>query len=256
MASPLSLLRVPVRLFGLAALTIYHTTRIILGGHLSPDNLRRWGRRISGLVGLELEVSGPLPERGGLLIANHRSYTDIPVLMALCPSRFLSKAEVRRWPIIGWAAAKAGTIFVRRDRAESRRAARRRLRALLDEGAYVIVFPEGTTTPQGTLASLRPGMFREAVEAQLPITLAAIEYERAEAAWTSEESFLTHFMRVFRRRRQRVQISFSESILAEEGEDAEALQGRCERWLREQIASLSGVSGLAPEPAKIFDAQA
>ena len=256
MASPLSLLRIPLRLLGLATLTIYHTLWIIFGSRLSPDNLRRWGSRMSRLVGLQLEVIGDLPKQGGLLIANHRSYTDVPVLMALCPSRFLSKAEVQSWPLLGWAATKAGTIFVQREQAESRREARRQLRMLLDEGAYVIVFPEGTTTPQGTLTSLRPGMFREAVEARLPITLAAIEYERADAAWTLDESFLVHFMRAFRLRRQRVKVSFSDPIWAVEGEEPEALQERCERWLREQINSLSGREGLAPEPTELFDARA
>ena len=256
MASPLSLFRIPLRLLGLAILTTYHTIWIILGSRLSPDNLRRWGSRISRLVGLQIELSGSLPKQGALLIANHRSYMDIPVLMALCPSRFLSKAEVRKWPLLGWAATKAGTIFVQRDRAESRREARRQLRALLEEGSYVIVFPEGTTTPKGTLASLRPGMFREAIEARLPITLAAIEYEQAAAAWTLDESFLVHFIRSFRLRRQQVKVSFSESIWAEDGESVEALQERCERWLREQINSLSGRGGLAPEPTELFDPQA
>ncbi|MEE2644868.1 MAG: lysophospholipid acyltransferase family protein [Myxococcota bacterium] len=246
--------RVLYRLCSLLVATMTHGFALRQGD--APTITRRWGQRLSKLLGFEVVVEGAEPESGGLLIASHRSYSDVPVLMGLCPCRFLSKAEVRSWPIIGWAAARAGTIFVQRSDPKSRKSARAQLRTLLQDGSFVMVFPEGTTTPKGTLAPLRPGMFREAVEAQLPVTLVAIEYDEADCAWTSEESFLVHFARVFRTASLTVRVFFSEPLLPVEGEECAAFQGRCERWLREKIGELNGLVGPAPAPDQLFDPQA
>src|SRR5262249_30184575 len=77
--------------------------------------LQRTCRRLLRVFNLSLKISGPIPARG-LLVSNHLSYLDIVALGAISPSIFVAKQEVRNWPIFGWFARMAGTIFVCRER--------------------------------------------------------------------------------------------------------------------------------------------
>src|SRR5271154_5097081 len=75
--------------------------------------LHRASRRHLKIFGYTADVAGPVPQ-GGLLVSNHLSYLDILAISAITPAVFVAKSEVRRWPVIGWCAARAGTVFVER----------------------------------------------------------------------------------------------------------------------------------------------
>lgn len=78
---------------------------------------RRWSRRLLGILKVRLTVGGevPGPESGNLLlVANHVSWLDIYSLLAVRSLRFVSKAEVRQWPVLGWLVERAGTLFLER----------------------------------------------------------------------------------------------------------------------------------------------
>ena len=85
---------------------------------------QRWSRwfmaRLSGALPFRVTVSGELPREPMLWVSNHVSWTDIPLLGMLAPLSFLSKAEVRTWPVAGWLAVKAGSLFIRRGSGDSR----------------------------------------------------------------------------------------------------------------------------------------
>ncbi|RCI66469.1 1-acyl-sn-glycerol-3-phosphate acyltransferase, partial [Pseudomonas aeruginosa] len=81
---------------------------------------RWWLARLCAALPFEVRVSGEAPRQPMLWVANHVSWTDIPLLGALAPLTFLSKAEVRAWPLAGWLAEKAGTLFIRRGSGDSR----------------------------------------------------------------------------------------------------------------------------------------
>ena len=91
-------------------------------------------------------VSGtPLIERG-LLVANHVSWVDIFVVNALTPAAFVSKADVRQWPVIGWLAAVNETVFLRRGSRGHARVINEEIAERMRAGRHVALFPEGTTT--------------------------------------------------------------------------------------------------------------
>src|SRR5690242_15551310 len=77
--------------------------------------LSRSSRRHLRIFGYSADVSGPIP-KSGLLVSNHLSYLDILAIASTTPAVFVSKAEVRHWPLFGWFAAIAGTVFVDRTR--------------------------------------------------------------------------------------------------------------------------------------------
>jgi 1-acyl-sn-glycerol-3-phosphate acyltransferase len=123
-----------------------------------------------------VELAGsPDPARPRLFVANHRSMADI-FLICLLPweMKFLSKVSVFRIPLLGWLMRTAGDIPLSRGDKDSARAALEQMRNRLQEGASVVVFPEGTRSADGTLAPFREGAFRLALELAVDIVPLAI----------------------------------------------------------------------------------
>lgn len=184
------------------ATLLYASLLLLIRAPHSPKRawvLKKWGQSLCWILGIRIRLHTPLPQEAAILIVNHRSYTDIPVLMGLKPSIFLAKAEVRTWPLIGWAAANAYTVFVDRDSPTSRQEARKSLRSRIDSGLSVLVFSEGTTTPWKKMKPLKPGMFYEAHEAQLPLYCLCLEYTQPDDAWIDDQSLGSHFLNRFSR---------------------------------------------------------
>src|SRR3989442_9145316 len=75
-----------------------------------------WCARLLDLLGIELRVSGTPRRRATLVVANHISWLDILAINAVQPVRFVSKADVRRWPLLGWLVACGGGLFIQRER--------------------------------------------------------------------------------------------------------------------------------------------
>jgi len=109
-------------------------------------HIQWWAAKLLRLMGLSLQVSGRFQNGPQLLVANHVSWLDIIAVHSVCPqARFVSKSDVRGWPVLGWLVGKAGTLFIER---ESKRDALRvvhQMAEALRQGDTVAVFPEGTT---------------------------------------------------------------------------------------------------------------
>lgn len=122
------------------------------------------------LLALRLDVIGedhlPRPSRGHLFVCNHQSYVDIVALAdVLQTGAFLSKSIVRWFPLIGLAGYAAGSVFVRRNDAASRRQALAETLRMCAESTAVVVFPEGTRSTDGELRSrIHPGTLIGAFE--------------------------------------------------------------------------------------------
>src|ERR1039458_463417 len=113
--------------------------------------LQRASRRHLRIFKFEAQVAGPVPS-GGLLVSNHLSYLDVPVMASLTPAVFVAKHEIKSWPVIGWLARLAGTLFIDRDRRMDVAPVNAAVQTALDGGALVVVFPEGTSSDGQTVA--------------------------------------------------------------------------------------------------------
>ncbi len=196
------------------------------------DHARAWAAHLSRAFGIEAIVETPMPAAGALIVSNHRSYLDICATMAQMPLSFTAKAELERWPIMGWAARTGGTVFVDRSSPESRDRTRQIIRERLDRGLSMVVFPEGTTFEGPGLLEFRPGIFRLAAEGGFPIVPAAIWYEEREDAWVGDDTFVGHFLRVFKKPVMRVHVAYGPPIT---GTDPEDLRVRAWTWVRETL---------------------
>ena len=160
----------------LTALTIYPLT-----DEATHRNLRRrWSQKLLTILGVELRVTGPAIQPGSMLVANHISWLDIFVINALVPSAFVSKAEVRGWPLIGWLAAVNETVFLRRGSRGHAKIINAEIATLLDAGRNVAVFPEGTTTDGSHVLHFHAALLQPAIECGHPIQALALSYTDAD----------------------------------------------------------------------------
>jgi 1-acyl-sn-glycerol-3-phosphate acyltransferase len=139
--------------------------------------IQRWSRQLLRMCGITVEVSPGQPAlEHALIVANHVSWLDIFVINTLFPARFVAKAEIRAWPVLGWLADKAGTVFIARG---SRRDLRHIFKGLvhsLEQGERVAFFPEGTTASQGELLPFHANLFEAAIDAHVPVQPYALRY--------------------------------------------------------------------------------
>src|SRR5512138_2253123 len=106
-----------------------------------------WSRRLLGILGVRARIdTAPAVPGGALLVCNHISWLDVYVIYAALRVHFVSKSEIRAWPVAGWLAHKAGTLFLERGRRTDTARVNAEMGSLLEGGAWVAVFPEGTTS--------------------------------------------------------------------------------------------------------------
>ena len=139
-----------------------------------PDLARWWYGRLCHALDLHVQVIGE-PAPNALLVANHISWLDIPVLGAQGRIDFLSKAEVRNWPLIGWMAEIAGTFFIARG-AHQTGILISQIGERLSQGRWVAIFPEGTTTDGSRLRHFHPRLFGAAQLTGVLVQPVALRY--------------------------------------------------------------------------------
>lgn len=141
------------------------------------QTVQTWARQMLGHLGIGLRVEGTPCEHGPmLLVSNHISWLDILVMHAARYCRFVSKSEVRHWPLIGTLATAAGTLYIER---ESRRDAMRvvhRMAESLRGGEVLAVFPEGTTSDGLSLLPFHANLIQAAVSAHAPVQPLALRF--------------------------------------------------------------------------------
>ncbi|OIJ43159.1 lysophospholipid acyltransferase family protein [Massilia timonae] len=138
---------------------------------------RGWSRRLLRLCRVEVDHVGGVPAlEHALVVANHVSWLDIFVINALDPCRFVAKAEIRSWPVMGWLAAGAGTVFIARGNRRELRHVFKGLVEVLQQGERVALFPEGTTGLQGAVLPFHANLFEAAIDAGVPVQPYALAY--------------------------------------------------------------------------------
>ncbi|MGQ0552784.1 MAG: lysophospholipid acyltransferase family protein [Planctomycetota bacterium] len=208
---------------------------------------RLWALGVLAILGVRvIEVGrgagsevGPEAVRGagrGLLVCNHLSYLDIPVLASRAHCRFVAKSEVAGWPVIGFLARVAGVIFVDRSRRRDLVRVGEEVRRSLAGGLAVAVFPEGTSTAGATVLPFHPGLLEPAAETGAACLPVALRYETPSGSaepsvaicWWGDMTFGPHVWRLMQLPRVTATLSWAGEAVS--GSDrkllATALHGR------------------------------
>jgi 1-acyl-sn-glycerol-3-phosphate acyltransferase len=177
------------------------------GASLRERLVRSWSARLLRICQVEVEVEvegrqGTPPLQHALIVSNHISWLDIFVINAVHPCRFVAKAEIRAWPVLGWLVAQAGTVFIARG---NRRDLRHIFKGLVDALAQhhrVAFFPEGTTASQGKVLPFHANLFEAAIDAKVPVQPYALSYVDRTGGWhpavdyTGDVTFVDSIFRI------------------------------------------------------------
>lgn len=144
-------------------------------------HIQRWSARLLRICGVAIELAAlPAAAAGTLIVANHISWLDIFVLNACQPCRFIAKSEVRRWPVLGYLAMRAGTVFIERGNRRALGPLLLRVAGHIDGGSQIAYFPEGTSAPQGAMLPFHSALFEAARGAAIAVQPVALAYFNGE----------------------------------------------------------------------------
>lgn len=151
---------------------------------LNPEqrsaHVQAWSREILRMLGVELVVHGEVPTQGpALMVANHVSWLDILVMDAAQPARFVSKADVKHWPLLGNLITGAGTLYIEREKRRDAMRVVHHVAERLQANDLIAIFPEGTTGDGTALLPFHANLFQAAIAAQAPVLPVALSYRQA-----------------------------------------------------------------------------
>ena len=181
---------------GLAVLSVLHGLLIcalLFPWLKAPQRMRHvgaWSARTLKALGIELQVQGVVRPGPVLLVANHVSWLDILAINAVQPARFVSKADVRRWPVLGWMVECGGTLFIERERARDAMRVVHQVAQALQAGETLAVFPEGTTSDGHGLLPFHANLLQAAIVTETPAQPIALRYADADHAVSPAAAYI------------------------------------------------------------------
>ena len=187
------------------------------GARLEQSAVRWWASGLVRLFGFRLRRLGtPLPGVA-MFVANHVSWVDIVALHSQRMMGFVAKREIAGWPLVGWMARRAGTIFHQRGNTESLGGVLEQMLARLRAGSAVGVFPEGRTRNGAEVGPFHARIFTAAVDAGVPVQPVALRYgeggrDQAQVAFRPGENFLANFLRLLGEPPRAAEVCFLEPI--------------------------------------------
>jgi len=167
--------------------------------------LRRSSRRILRFLRVKANYFGE-PPGGGVLVCNHVSYLDVLVLGQKQPLVFVSKSEVRDWPVIGWLTRCAGTLFIRRENKGDVVRLAEQFRPLVEQGTAIVIFPEGTSSDGRQVLPFRSSLLEPAARYGWPVSPVWIGYSfeegsvEREICYWGDMSFAPHLFNLLCKR--------------------------------------------------------
>ena len=202
------------------------------------DIRRRWLKYLLKALGVRTDFRGEIPQQPSLLIGNHRSYLDpMPMLTQLLAFPVV-KAEVTKWPLVGYGTSETGVIWVQRSSKDSRKQTREAMKELVNTtGHHILIFPEGTTHKEPTTKELRPGAFVIAASENIPVVPFVIEYRNPDVAWVGKDKFIPHFIKTFGNKYTDAVLWYGPSIRSD---DPMELRAKAKAWIDEHLLKIQG----------------
>lgn len=258
LATTPSVLRMIFRCIGFLTITFVLVGPYAVLGALNRPVERRviskaWFTLCTRITGLRINVKGrPKRANGTLYVANHVSYLDIIVLGHLLDTRFVAKNDVAKWPLFGWLATLANTLFVTRDPRHSAKDSTS-IAAALADGDQLLMFPEGTSSDGRKVLPFKSALLSAVGPAHVntqtlvqPVAIAYISYADGRAltgslrdlyAWYGDMTLFDHLMTVFGLKGAMVEVTFLPPIKPTAYPSRKHLAHACETAVRHGLGT-------------------
>ena len=164
--------------------------------------IQAWSQEFLRVVGIELRCQGQALGAAKLVVANHVSWLDIVAVNAVHPVRFVGKADLKHWPLVGQLATAAGTLYIERERKRDAMRVVHHVAQSLRDGDTVAVFPEGTTSDGHGLLPFHANLLQAAIATETPVQALVLRFSDARhavspaAAYVGDTHLLTSVWRV------------------------------------------------------------
>ena len=264
----------PIRFYGtvllaalaLAVLLPFHVVAVRIGGRSTMKVAQLWQRFVCFLMGIRITVTGkPASDRPLLLLSNHNSWLDIPILASVAPVSFVAKQEVAGWPVVGFLARTQRTVFVDRDRRHATGAQADAVAGRLSKGDIMVLFAEGTSSDGNKVLPFRSALVGAAQRAianggadgeVATVQPVAIAYpkmlglplgrqHRPLVAWYGGADLLPHLKRILSEGGVDVNVVFGPAHRLSARDDRKAVTQEAGDLVRRLVAGVN--SGRAPE---------
>ncbi len=175
-----------------------------------------WGRMVIKLFSMEIRLEGTPPKPPFFIVSNHLSYLDIPIYSAFIDTTFVAKAEIKKWPVVGFMATTLGIIFIDRTKRTDVKRVNNLIASNLNDQQGVTLFPEGTTSPGLEILRFRPSLLEHAAVSNIDVSYSTLRYETLEkdqpayksVCWWGNKSMLKHLFQLSKNRKVLVDIRF------------------------------------------------
>jgi len=193
---------------------------------------KKWARHLVWSMGVRIDRKGTPPTVPCLLLCNHRTHIDPIILLTEVQAFPVSKAEVEKWPLLGYGAKASGILYLRRESLSSRGKTLADIRSVIQNGFPILLFPEGTTHGSTKTGPFQRGVFQLAAKEGIPIVPVALEYPDPNLYWLGKVPFASHFLRHFGRWQIPVQLAYGPLL---QGENALELLEQTQTWIEQEL---------------------
>jgi 1-acyl-sn-glycerol-3-phosphate acyltransferase len=144
------------------------------------ERIRWWAAKMLAVLGIAFECEGTPLRRACLIVVNHVSWLDIMALHAVVPeARFVSKADVKAWPLVSRLVDGAGTLYLERERKRDALRVVHAVAEALAAGEVIAIFPEGTTSTGHGLLPFHANLLQAAIATATPVQPVALRFSDA-----------------------------------------------------------------------------
>ena len=155
------------------------------------ERIRWWARKMLAVLGIAFESEGEPMRRSALVVVNHISWLDIMAVHAIVPeARFVSKADVKSWPLVARLVDAAGTLYLEREKKRDALRVVHAVAAAIGGGEVVAIFPEGTTSLGHGLLPFHANLLQAAIATSTPVQPVALRYSDATHAVSEAVEFV------------------------------------------------------------------
>lgn len=228
-------------------------------------------RQVCRLLGVSVHTEGKVADdRPVLLVSNHVSWLDIPVLSAVAPISFVAKSEVAAWPFISWLAKLQNSVFVDRERPRLVHDTAREIVARLRRGDHIVLFAEGTSSDGNQVLPFKTSLFAAAkprgddaasIENGIYVQTIGLAYThqyglplgrrgRPLVAWYGDMEIASHAWDLLKRGPLDVHVRIGEPVPLSDFADRKALASFTEEQVRDAVADILMPRRAAPAPGE------